>query len=266
MSGRALGHAAGRVAARLDGLSPRGERGGLVGALAALLALYVPVNHLTAARAPVLDPATRIDDWVPFTPAWMGVYGLLYAFLLLPAVLPMDRSSFRAVARAYAATTLVSLATFLVAPVHKLDRPVELDTSGFHEWLLALTHWIDTPSNCLPSLHVSLSLLAALCAASAVPALGWSLLPLGVLIGVSTLFVEQHWWADVWTGWVLGLLAWGALVRPRVRPLPLAAPGVRSGLALLLLVQLVLALGAFLLFRSGLVDPAELPLLAPSPR
>ena len=254
-----------RLAAGLDRLTPLRERLVLTGGVAALLGLYLPVNHLTARREPLLDPATRIDDWVPFAPAWMGLYGLLYAYLLLPAVLPIERRGFRAVARAYAVTAVVSLGVFLVAPVHKLDRPVELDTSRFWEWLLALTHWIDTPSNCLPSLHVSLSLLASLCAASAVPALGRVVVPLGLLIGVSTLFVEQHWWADVWTGWLLGGLAWAVLVRGRVQASRFNAPGVRGSLACLLAAQGLLALGAWGLFRSGLVQPERLPALATRP-
>lgn len=254
-----------RLEAGLDRLTPLRERLVLTGGVAALLGLYLPVNHLTAQREPLLDPATRIDDWVPFVPAWMGLYGLLYAYLLLPAVLPIERRGFRAVARAYAVTAVVSLGVFLVAPVHKLDRPVELDTSRFWEWLLALTHWIDTPSNCLPSLHVSLSLLASLCAASAVPSLGRVVVPLGLLIGVSTLFVEQHWWADVWTGWLLGGLAWAVLVRGRVEALTFEAPGVRGRLLCLLAVQGLLALGAWGLFRSGIVQPERLPALAPRP-
>ena len=254
-----------RLAAGLDRLTPLRERLVLTGGVAALLGLYLPVNHLTARREPLLDPATRIDDWVPFVPAWMGLYGLLYAYLLLPAVLPMERRSFRAVASAYAATTVLSLAAFVAVPVHKLDRPADLDTSGFWEWLLALTHWIDTPSNCLPSLHVSLSLLASLCAASAVPALGRVVVPLGLLIGVSTLFVEQHWWADVWTGWLLGGLAWAVLVRGRVQALGFDAPGVRGSLACLLAAQGLLALGAWGLFRSQLVQPERLPVLTARP-
>ena len=247
-----------RLEAGLDRLTPLRERLVLTGGVAVLLGLYLPVNHLTARREPLLDPATRIDDWVPFVPAWMGLYGLLYAYLLLPAVLPIERRGFRAVARAYAVTAVVSFVVFLVAPVHKLDRPVDLDTSRFWEWLLALTHWIDTPSNCLPSLHVSLSLLVSLILTSAAPASGLVVVPCGLLIGISTLFVKQHWWADVWTGWLLALLVWTGLVRGRLTPLSKRS---WTPIGVLLAIQAGLGLMVWGLFKSGLLDPGRLPRL-----
>ncbi|MBL6719884.1 MAG: phosphatase PAP2 family protein [Planctomycetes bacterium] len=247
-----------RVGASLDALPERGERLLLVGLLAALLGLYVPINHLTAARS-AAAPASWVDARIPLTLEWMGLYGLLYVFLLLPAALPMDRASFRAVARAYAATTLVSFAVFLAAPVHMVERPVLAEPDSFFAWLLALTHWIDTPSNCLPSLHVSLSLLAGLSAGSAAPRLGRLAVPLGLLIGTSTLFVEQHWWADVWTGWLLGLVTWALLVRGQLRPVPAGSAWLRRGLLGLVALQGLLAAGAWLLYASGRVQPASLP-------
>ncbi len=247
-----------RLAARLETLPERGERLLLVGLLAALLALYVPINHLTAGRS-AAAPGSWVDARIPLTLEWMGLYGLLYVFLLLPAALPMDRVSFRAVARAYAATTLVSFAVFLTAPVHMVERPVLAEPDSFFAWLLALTHWIDTPSNCLPSLHVSLSLLAGLSAASVSPRLGRVAVPLGLLIGTSTLFVEQHWWADVWTGWLLGAASWTLLVRGKLRLAPSGSARLRRGLLGLLALQGLLAAGAWLLYASGWVQPAELP-------
>lgn len=234
-----------------DALDPRRERLLLVGAVVLVLGLYVPINHLTA-TLPAAAPETWVDRAVPFDPAWVPVYELLYLFLFLPVVLPSSREAFRRIAAAYAGTALVSYAVFLLYPVHFTLRPTIESTEGFGAWVLALTHVIDTPSNCLPSLHVSLALLAALSAWSLDRRVGVVAVPLSVLIGVSTMFVKQHWWWDVVTGWALGLLAWGALVRPVARPE--GAPS-RRGLLLLLGAQLAAGAVALGLHASGVLAP-----------
>jgi len=229
----------------LDSLEPWKERALIGGGVGLLLCLYIPINHYTADLQGAV-PETWVDRAVPFDPRWVAIYELFYLFMLLPVVLPSDRSAFRRIVGAYALTGLVSFVVFLVYPVHFIERPTITSTETFGEWVLAMTHRIDTPSNCLPSLHVSLALLAALSAWSLDRKVGLLALPMAVVIGLSTLFVKQHFWWDVVTGWGLGLASWFLLVRGAVRP---GTDPDRRWLVRLVVAQAVLGLGALLLHR-----------------
>ncbi len=232
----------------LDRLDARRERRWLLAGVVLVLALYVPLNHFTA-TLPAAAPETWVDRAVPFEPAWVAVYELLYLFLLLPVVLPSGREAFRRIAAAYVVTALVSYAVFLVYPVHFTARPRITSTDTIGAWVLAMTHVIDTPSNCLPSLHVSLALLAGLSAWSLDRAVGALAVPLAIVIGVSTMFVPQHWWRDVVTGWALGGAAWTLLVRAAPRP---EGPPERRGALALALAQVALSVAALLLHAAGI--------------
>ena len=59
--------------------------------------------------------------------------------------------------------------------------------------------------------------------------------------------VKQHWLVDVVAGAALGAAAWGVLLRGRGRP----AQGPRVGVRLLVLAQVLVYLGAWLLYQAG---------------
>lgn len=176
------------------------------------LCLYSPINQLAGGWS-AASAETALDAKIPFLPGWVFVYALLYLLLPLPMVLPSSLATLRRICAAFLVTTAVSFTVFLLFPVHMDLRPEDLQADTFATWILALIHRVDTPANCLPSLHVSLSLLAALCAYSLDRTVGRIVIPLAIVVAFSTLFVKQHWLWDMLTGWALGFAIWALMVR-----------------------------------------------------
>lgn len=202
------------------------------------LSLYSPINQLAGGWS-ASSAEMAVDSAIPFVPGWVFIYALLYLLLPLPMVLPSSLKTLRRICVAYLVTTGASFLVFLLFPVHMDLRPENLDTDSFPSWILSQIHRVDTPANCLPSLHVSLSLLSALCAWSLDRVVGRVVIPLAIVVALSTLFVKQHWAWDMITGWILGFTVWWTMVRGRMACGSTALPSEpnRRGLWVLLALQ-----------------------------
>ena len=100
---------------------------------------------------------------------------------------------------------------------------------GFAGWLLRLLHFLDPPLNLFPSLHLALSVLAALSAWYARSPLRGLALVWVAAIAASVCTTKQHYAVDALAGVALALLvARVAIFRPRARPLVDASFGVRG--------------------------------------
>jgi len=189
------------------------ERVLLISLVALSYTLYLPICRLTVGLAGrPLDVA--LDHATPYVPEWVFIYGLLYTVAALPLVVPFERLAFRRVAAAYLSIEALSFVVFVLFPVHMTLRPDVTADGGFAGWTMAMLYQVDRPSNCFPSLHVSTTILAALCALKVDRVLGWGGLVLAAAISASTMFVKQHYLADVLSGAALAVAAWWFLVRP----------------------------------------------------
>ena len=99
----------------------------------------------------------------------------------------------------------ISMICFVAFPVHMLIRPetTSIAPDSFFEWGIRLCYWIDHPTCCFPSLHVSMSCIAAFCCSRVNRAVGWGAALIALFISLSTLFVKQHFIADVLGGMIL---------------------------------------------------------------
>jgi len=166
-------------------------------------ATYVSINVFSVGR----DAHTLFlpgEERLPFLPIFEYLYVLTYfiAVLLIATVRDYDR--FRRLLHATGLTLLVAYATYFLFPVY-FERP-RLEVTSLHTWLLSL-EYMDKPYNHFPSLHVALSWLAV----HASQVSGRSRVGLWLLaavISVSTLFVKQHYIADVLYGFALAWIAW----------------------------------------------------------
>lgn len=155
--------------------------------------------------------ATPLDNAIPFSPAWMFVYGGVYTALLLPCFVVKDTALFRRTALAYLFTLVCSYFVFALFPVttkHFRPEVSALDTRIFWQWGAALNYTIDPPMNCFPSLHVGTMTLATLATWRADRNVGYAAALVALLIAVSTLLVKQHYVADVFAGAALAVLAY----------------------------------------------------------
>jgi len=160
--------------------------------------------------------ASRIDHAIPFNPLWMWAYAGVYTALLLPLFVVRCNRLFRRVALAYLGALLVSYVCYLVYPVTTEGfRPAveTIDTREFWCWGAALNFTLDPPMNCFPSLHVATITLATLAALRADRVIGVVALVIAILITVSTLFVKQHYLADVVAGAALAFASYAIFIR-----------------------------------------------------
>jgi membrane-associated phospholipid phosphatase len=170
-------------------------------------ATYVSINAFSVGR----DAHTLFlpgEERLPFLPIFEYLYVLTYFIAVLLVVTVRDYDTFRRLLRATGLTLLVAYTTYLLFPVY-FERP-RLEVTSLHTWLLSL-EYMDKPYNHFPSLHVALSWLAVFGSqVSRRSRVALYLLAAG--ISVSTLFVKQHYVADVLYGFALAWFAWKAKI------------------------------------------------------
>ncbi|MBI3267528.1 MAG: phosphatase PAP2 family protein [Planctomycetes bacterium] len=183
--------------------------------LLGIFPLYLLVNHASNA-VPAHSLSTPLDRAIPFVPLWEYAYAFVYFFVFLPLAVVRDTRLFLRILRAYGWVFVASCCCFALFPV-RMERP-EVEERSFIEWGIALNYYLDPPNNCFPSLHLSIAFLGAFGARRANPRLAWLALGAASAIGASTLFVKQHYVADVLAGIVLAGLADRFLVRGDGKP------------------------------------------------
>ncbi len=189
------------------------ERGAWLAVAALIYSLYVPLSrHLQGAEPHI--PVLPVDRLLPLMPGWMFVYFALLLTGFLPVIVIADRRLFRRTAMGYLALELSAYLIFWLYPTQMTLRPEGLASDSFVRWGLRVCYLLDVPTCCLPSLHVAVAALAALCCWRADRLVGGLALLLALAVGLSTLLVKQHYLLDVLTGFVLAVAIWAVLVAP----------------------------------------------------
>jgi len=164
-----------------------------------------------ALRAPATLPATALDRWVAFDPAWVPAYESIALLVPLAVWLATRRQELLRYARGLTLLCGVSFAFFLLMPVAG-PRPELLPSDAMYRALVE----VDAAVNAFPSLHAGLTVYSLvfgnrvlrdalppterrLCAAVSV---AWCAV---ILFG--TLATKQHWALDLPAGALLGWLA-----------------------------------------------------------
>ncbi len=199
--------------ARLDRLPTWLERCLLLALVTGFYLLYIPINRFST-QLEAYHPETFIDRAIPSTPGWMYVYAAVFISGFMPVLVVRPRSLFRRLAVAYTGVQVVAFACFLLVPVHMEHRPLDMAVVDFPSWGQRLAYYLDTQAACLPSIHVTLGVLAALCTWKADRLMGAVGMVIALLVATSTLMVKQHYLADVVVAAVLATAAWAALVLP----------------------------------------------------
>lgn len=196
---RTLVTSVGFRAAELLEVRPRTERALVAATLAtAWMGGYQAVGwSLDPTRAASL--MTPLDQAIPFLPASVYLYGLVYGAALYPLFVVRSRALLRRTALAYVAVIATSLTAFVAFPVSAFDLrpPLEaVDPGTLGGWAMRLVYRFDPPTNCFPSLHVGLAAIGA--------AAAWradrrhAALPIGIVLAtlVSVCTTKQHFFAD----------------------------------------------------------------------
>jgi membrane-associated phospholipid phosphatase len=157
-------------------------------------------------RRPLRPPRSFIfamDEAMPFWPIWSWVYSFLY----YPAILYLnwlvrDAQHFTMLAFSFIVLLLAQMLFFYLIPIEtpKHWRSINTGKSASERFLLFVQRF-DKPTNCFPSMHVSVAMLTALHAASV---LGTAAFAFPVLIALSCIFTKQHYMVDLIFGALLG--------------------------------------------------------------
>ena len=183
-------------------------------ALAVVIPAYHIISGFNRGRAANV-PELAIDRAIQLEPAWMLVYGSVFLFAFLPALVVRGAELTRRVLWSYILVEFLAFAGFLAYPT-SLPRPAVLG-DGFFPWTLGLTYDVDSPRNCFPSLHVAWAFVAALSCYRVHRGVGLAAMGWACLVGVSTLYTKQHYLVDVIAGVIMAILAYVLFLRSHDR-------------------------------------------------
>jgi membrane-associated phospholipid phosphatase len=160
---------------------------------------------------PVRKFSTKLDDLFPFWPVWGWIYSFLYypALIYLNWVVESPRH-FNHLVMSFIILLGMQMVFFLFFPVETPIAWRALNKGrNWSEKFLQYVQKFDQPSNCFPSMHVSVATLTALHARAS---LGPAAFAFPVLIAISCIFTKQHYLVDLPFGALLGWLAWLSFV------------------------------------------------------
>ena len=161
--------------------------------------------------AGTLLPPSALDRAIPFSPSAIWLY--LSFFLIVPAgylLAPLQRIKWLTLAMQL--TALGAGAVYLLWPT-TMAYP-QNDGVGISAQLLAALTQVDSPQNCLPSLHMALTVLAVWALSDGERKMRTALWMLwGVAIAFSILQLRRHLFVDLAGGALLALCAGGLALR-----------------------------------------------------
>lgn len=157
-----------------------------------------------------------IDTKIPFVPAFFIPYCIWYLMIfLIPYYLYCkDKDKFVKYVISYVLCSMIGNIVFISYP-STVTRPTVTGTDIF-SLIAKFIYWIDTPTNCFPSLHCAISMLFILyvCESKNTNIITKiSVCIISILIMFSTLFTKQHVVADFISGDILALIVY-LIVKP----------------------------------------------------
>ncbi len=186
-----------------------------------VMLFYIVGYFVITSAVSSLPSHTLFSSWdreLPLRPGFIYVYLQVYFIVFLPVFLTDRISLIRKFACAYMVTMICSYALFIIFPVVRPRPDVEL--VSFNSFCLSVLYRLDHPTGCFPSLHVAMATLASLCTFSVNRAFGIFSWIMTLLIALSTLFIKQHFAADVISGAFLACLSY-LLVKSEIKAIVL---------------------------------------------
>jgi membrane-associated phospholipid phosphatase len=172
---------------------------------------YLAVNRVLG-EGPFPRLELPIDRAIPFVPAFVFGYILVYFTPALTALFLRDRAELYRTFLAFGLNALICFPIFLFFPV-EYPRVHPLPATGAGP-LLALVQALDRPVNCFPSHHISTSITTFLAVFRQDRRWGSLFGAAAALVAVSTLFIKQHYVVDIPAGIAVACLTY-CLTFPR---------------------------------------------------
>ena len=192
---------------------------GLVLAAIVVFGYFIPNKYILFPTHTVF--LTRIDQWVALQPTWIWFYVAYYPLLISAWFVTTGTVLQRVYFSSMALATGVGFFVFFFFPTMiSRDLYPLAGTMDASTQMLAHIRGADIPVNCLPSMHVCGSFIAATCI-SPFTSRNWRILIWGLFAAIcySTLATKQHYFVDLVAGFCLGLTS-VALIMYRHQLLP----------------------------------------------
>ncbi|MEQ9877872.1 phosphatase PAP2 family protein [Pectobacterium aroidearum] len=158
-------------------------------------------------------PTSFIDEWIPFSSSAIWLY--LSFFIIVPlSYLSCPIARLAGLRRATQLTALIAGAVYLIFPTTMVYPQAVGDDFSTH--LLQLLQRIDSPQNCLPSLHIALTVLAVWAMSDSQQKVKTGVYLLwGMAIAFSILQLRRHLFIDLVTGAMLASMTGWIFLRSR---------------------------------------------------
>lgn len=169
-------------------------------------------------------PLTAVDEFFMFSPGFIFIYFSSYIYPLSIFILGKDPNWINRFIISFVILVAISTLIFFLFPtiIPRHAYPVVGDLNPLTEFSMMLIRTMDVSNNCLPSLHVSSSVLITAfyfhdgddskwfkgCKKYFIPSLIWSL-----LIIISTMTTKQHYFWDCVGGVFTALLVYFGIFR-----------------------------------------------------
>ena len=192
----------------------------LLSLMLAVTGIYLVVG-IFAHDAPVYYTVDLpFDHMIKLSAPWLVVYFFMYFQILAPASAVKDQRVLIRMCWAYMLMYVLAVPLWIWFPVTVPRDPVAV--TDFWTYSMNVMRWKDPPVNCLPSMHVAHSAVAALVVRRVDRLMGRILLVSVGLIWWSTLAVGQHWFVDGLMGLAMAVAVdW--FVYDFYKPLPKSA-------------------------------------------
>ena len=148
-----------------------------------------------------------IDNFIPLIPIFVIPYLLFFPFILLPiAMVWKDKKRLFQIAITYLFASTIANLIFLIFQTTVI-RPELFPSTIANRWIIYI-YSFDKPLNLFPSTHVTFTALANLCLLKINKKIAYGVLPLTILIILSTMFIKQHYIPDLFAGLLLAWLSY----------------------------------------------------------
>lgn len=176
-----------------------------ISVIAGISVLYGAVgfgNFILTPEERYVDVRTWMDALVPFQAAFAWPYLFYYVLLGIPLLILPASGELHVLWKRLAWASAISALVFIAVPTHPLRMANVEELPGIAPWIIAMIYKIDPPANCFPSLHVLHSFLIAASYYRITRFRLWGVVFYLMAVGVAlaTVFIKQHYVADVFAG------------------------------------------------------------------
>jgi membrane-associated phospholipid phosphatase len=158
---------------------------------------------------PTLVPTTIVDDFIRLSPGWTWIYISYYGYLAFAFLFAKKEQNMNQIFYSFVSTAALSAVFFFTYPTMIVRDLYPLGLfDGASAWALEYIRVMDESVCCAPSMHITMTTIAALTIKHEAKKLSRFTDVWALLIFYSTMATKQHYFIDVVTGFLFGLSAY----------------------------------------------------------